>query len=433
MATIKFLVKGKTEFANILVRLTDGRNRDWTSPTDYIIKPQFWNAEKGTVRQVADYKEKVSMQENLDILKSRILEYLNEDKKKSLDIDKGWLEYAVKRAKNPELNRKQEGIIEIVKAYQDEMRNKINPKTRRPIASTTIRNFNTTIMRLEKFEEYKRKKYDLIDIDLTFLTDFKRFLCDKLLLSQNSVSKDVKQIKTVCIDARDKGFAINDQVLSRKFNAPQEETSFVTLTRDEIYKIKRFKGADYLENARDWLVVGCWTACRVGDLMKLTKDNILTTTKGERFIRYTQSKTGKQVDVPMHGDVIEIVERLNGLPRPISDVNFNKYIKIVCKGSGINEMVNGTRQNPITHLKETGAFQKWELVRSHTCRRSFATNHYNELPNKLIMAITGHSTEKMLLKYIGETEQDHISDFISLWNRNKGQSEVIIDISKKVV
>jgi integrase len=165
--------------------------------------------------------------------------------------------------------------------------------------------------------------------------------------------------------------------------------------------------------------------------MKLDNNNILTTTKGEKFIRYVQSKTQKQVDVPMHKDVLEIVERLGNFPRPISDVKFNLWIKQVCKNVGMLEQIKGTRQNPKTHLKESGIFEKWELVRSHTCRRSFATNHYNQLPNKLIMAITGHGTEKMLLKYIGETEQTHISDFISLWNNVKEDNAKVIEMNVK--
>ena len=57
-------------------------------------------------------------------------------------------------------------------------------------------------------------------------------------------------------------------------------------------------------------------------------------------------------------------------------------------------------------------FEKYELIRSHTCRRSFATNHYDKLSNKIIMAVTGHATEKMLLNYIGEVENNHLDDFI---------------------
>ena len=83
----------------------------------------------------------------------------------------------------------------------------------------------------------------------------------------------------------------------------------------------------------------------------------------------------------------------------------------------------GSRQNPDTHLKETEHFPKWQLIKSHICRRSFATNHYNKLPNKLIMAVTGHATEKMLLAYIGETEVDHVDDYFDLWASKESQGD----------
>jgi integrase len=162
-------------------------------------------------------------------------------------------------------------------------------------------------------------------------------------------------------------------------------------------------------------------------------DNIQTSVKGQKFIRYTQSKTGKQVDIPLHNDVLEILSNRGGFPRAISDQKFNDYIKLVCKSDKVklNETIYGTRQNPKTHIKEVGYFEKWQLVRSHICRRSFATNHYNKLPNKLIMAVTGHSTEKMLLNYIGETENDHIEDFLSVWNTPTKENDNIIELNTK--
>ena len=119
----------------------------------------------------------------------------------------------------------------------------------------------------------------------------------------------------------------------------------------------------------------------------------------------------------MHKDVSLIIERLGSFPRPTSDQKYNDYIKQVCQQVVINEVIEGTRQNPITHKKEVGMFEKWTLIRSHIGRRSFATNHYNELPNKVIMAVTGHSTEKQFLKYIGEVESDHLQIFIDQWSK----------------
>ena len=154
-----------------------------------------------------------------------------------------------------------------------------------------------------------------------------------------------------------------------------------------------------------------------GYIMKLNNKNIIDDVKGVRFIRYSQSKTNKQVDVPIHQDVKDILEKRSGFPKPISDQRFNDYIKLVCKGSGINEVIYGSKTKGERGLRRTGYFEKWELIKSHTCRRTFATIHYKKLNNKIIMSVTGHTSEKMFLKYIGETENEHLEDFMNLWNK----------------
>jgi integrase len=418
MATIKYIIRGKSELSTIYVRLLDGRKIDLTVSTGYSVHPKFWSQAKGAIRQIANNNDKKNLSEDLKKLKDKIGDSLNLDKDRGVVIDKEWLENVIAIYKNPIIETRTDYMTMILEAYQEEMKVKINPKSGKRIAATTIRNFNTTIRRLGLFEKHKKRKYYIHEIDLSFHSEFIKFLRNKENLAQNSISKDIKQIKTVCIDARDKGFTINDQVLSRKFNAPLEPTLFVTITEEEIEAIKNFKGTNYYMNTRDWLIIGCWTGCRVNDLMLLTKNNIMINTKGQKFIRYTQSKTGKQVDLPIHPDVQEIIDRLGDFPHPISDVKFNKWIKVVCKGAGMMQEVYGTKQDENTHKKITGTFMKYELVRSHTCRRSFATNHYNKLPNKLIMAVTGHSTEKMLLNYIGETENAHLDDFMSIWEQD---------------
>lgn len=434
MATIKYLIKGKNELSTIYIRLRDGRNTDVTVSTGFFINPKYWSEAKGNLKPIAENDEKQNLSNDLKGLQRKIEDCLNADKGTGKDINKSWLDNVIAKYKNPSLEEKNKYLSQILTDYRNEMKVKINSKTKKPIAPATIRNFNTTFSRLEKFETYKKKRYLITDIDLTFHGEFTRYEKEVLLLSQNSISKDIKQIKTVCTDAKDKGYTINEQVLSKKFNAPTESTLFVTITEDEIKRIKLFTGADYLENTRDWLIIGCWTGCRVGDLMQLTNNNILITPKGQKFIRYTQSKTNKQVDIPIHSDIQEILDRLGNFPRPISDQRFNDWIKDVCKSDAVNlkELVHGTRQNPDTHLKEVGTFEKWQLIRSHTCRRSFATNHYNKLPNKLIMAVTGHTTEKMLINYIGETENDHIDDFLSVWANDKQEEKKVVKMKKQV-
>jgi integrase len=433
MATIKYRIKGKNELSTIYVRLRDGRNTDIENSTGYLIEPKHWSESNGKVKQSASNTEKINLSNNLENLQRKIIDSLNEDKGNGTPINSEWLNLVIQKYKNPLLEQKTDLLISMIEAYKNELSTKVNQRTKRKTSSATLRNFNTTISRLKKFEESKKTRFNIHQIDLTFHSDYIKYATNKLGLSINSIGKDLRQIKTVCLDARDKGFEISKQLESRKFNAPSEPTMFVTLNELELDKIKKHKfkkDTGYLDNSRDWLIIGCWTGCRVNDLMKLTKNNILMTPQGQKFIRYTQSKTSKQVDIPIHEDVKEILDRLEDFPRPISDVKFNEYIKKVCKEVGLIDEVDGTKQNPETHKKETGTFQKWELIRSHTCRRSFATNHYNKLSNKLIMAVTGHATERMLLNYIGETENDHLEDFLSAWSLDKKESPIVKPLTK---
>ena len=51
---------------------------------------------------------------------------------------------------------------------------------------------------------------------------------------------------------------------------------------------------------------------------------------------------------------------------------------------------------------------KYDLVTSHTARRSFATNAYLAgLPPISIMKITGHKTESSFMKYIKISEKEN--------------------------
>ena len=54
---------------------------------------------------------------------------------------------------------------------------------------------------------------------------------------------------------------------------------------------------------------------------------------------------------------------------------------------------------------------------SHVCRGSFCTNLYGTIPMPLIMSISAHSSEKMLLNYTDKDSLDfalQIADFYTL-------------------
>jgi integrase len=145
------------------------------------------------------------------------------------------------------------------------------------------------------------------------------------------------------------------------------------------------------------------------------------------FIEYTAKKTGQKIILPLHSQVKEILNKLNGnFPKSITSQSFNKFIKIVCKEVKINETTFGAKRTEVKEdvwRKIKGNFYKYDLVSSHICRRSFATNHYGLLPTPVIMAVTGHKTEKMFLNYIGKTAKDNAEVLNQFWKTQELKKE----------
>lgn len=74
----------------------------------------------------------------------------------------------------------------------------------------------------------------------------------------------------------------------------------------------------------------------------------------------------------------------------------------------------------------------YKLVSSHICRRSFASNLYGELPNMVIMAITGHQTEAQFLKYIKITPKENAKTLQDYWLKQNKKNKLKQVKMKKV-
>jgi integrase len=97
-----------------------------------------------------------------------------------------------------------------------------------------------------------------------------------------------------------------------------------------------------------------------------------------------------------------ILKKYNGSIPKISGQKFNVYIKDVCKEAGINESILVRRSGK--HIR----YEKWELVSSHTARRTGLTNMYKAgIPTYRCMMISGHKTEQVFLTYLRITQEEN--------------------------
>ena len=297
-------------------------------------------------------------------------------------------------------------------------------KPNNPISYRTIQHYQTTKNKLNSYEKHIGKLVKLTDIDMFFHEDFLEYLETEQKLNPNTIGGYLSVVKRVCRRAELKGYKVNINYKSSDFSLPSNKTIDTYLTLSEIHRINNYEfKKDYLDNARDWLIIGVWTGFRVSDLLTLNKLNI----DGE-FIQKDTLKTDFPVYVPMHNHVKKILQKRNGdFPRKISDPKFNDYIKLVCKDVGLTHKIKGAKMSPIKvevngknkiiHRKINSVYKKYELISSHVCRRSFATNHYGKLDTLTIMKITGHKTESQFLKYIKITPMEYAEKLKKYWEK----------------
>jgi len=233
----------------------------------------------------------------------------------------------------------------------------------------------------------------IIDVDLKWIEKFSK---DKLKkYAESTLGKHIQQLKLILKHAEQNGIKIRRSAYD--FRIKQYSTISTFLGESEIDMIFNYEPeTDYLENTRKLLLVGCTTGLRVSDLMRIKQFDL----KNDSLELVTK-KTNQPIVVPLDPRVKDFIAEV----RPISHQKFNKYIKVLCKKIGLIDPMKGYVRDK-QNKRVLGVYPKYKLITSHTMRRSFATNLYGKVPTVVIMAITGHTTEKSFLTYIKKPQRD---------------------------
>src|SRR5690554_4090618 len=402
MATLRYQLIGKTDKKNIYITLSSGRGGIFKKNTGYTVNIKDWSKDKNRPKQTLS--ELKNLKTSLDNLQTSIYKNLNESLEKKEVINANWLQKQIdvlhgnfaKGESNINL------LANYIRHYIDKAPYHIKKNGQKGLAPNTLKKYVNLEKNILEYEAHIKQTLRIIDIEHTFQKKFVEFLEKHKKYSVNNAGCLIKTLKTVISDAQKNGIETNPKFnLIKGYKVKIEK---IYLTTYELEQIKNTNiNADYLQNAQDWLLIGCYLGQRVSDLLQLTSDNIRVQS-GTELIEIEQQKTKKLVVIPLFPEVKEILNKRNGeFPRKISDVKFNKYIKQVAQLSGIDTPTAGAKMNANTKRKEAGTYPKWQLVTSHICRRSFATNYYGEIPTPLLISVTGHSTETQFLEYIGKT------------------------------
>jgi integrase len=265
----------------------------------------------------------------------------------------------------------------------------------------TIKSYKTTYSVLKKFQAYRRKRIDFDSIDLNFHDEYTAYLSKNLNYSGNTVGKHVKNLKVFMGEAKERGLTNNTDYLKKGFKVFKEDIDSIYLSEDEILKLYKLDLSkdERMGYVRDLFIVGCYTGLRFSDFTQIKRENIRN-----GMISLRTQKTDELVTIPVHPIVEEIMKKYkskfsNSLPPSFANQIMNDYLKEIGELAEMEESV--LIRKTIGGKKVSQTFKKYELITTHTARRSFATNLFlQEFPAISIMKITGHRSEKNFMNYI---------------------------------
>lgn len=307
---------------------------------------------------------------------------------------------------------------------------RLKRRSTKKISPATIKGYKTFRNVFADYQKKNKKIVDWEDVTLDLYFDLKNFYIEQAY-SPNTIARYMRTFKIMLNAAKELHLTANDDFQSSRFSVDWEEVDNIYLSTERIKEMYDIDLMDYptlqerirhindvdeskldelrefiqkeshrrmLDNARDVFVAGCLLGQRVSDYSRVD-DNMIEELMGKEFIHLTQQKTGKEVYIPMLGFLKDIMVKHHGSLPHIKDSKLNARIKLVGLLLGWTEPANINEQKG--HLSFTSKKKFYECIVTHTARRSFATNAYKSgVPLSAIMAVTGHSTEQMLRKYL---------------------------------
>jgi integrase len=423
MAAITFLYRSNKPIFTLSLRfshLQNGANYNLVSPTKFYISREYWEKHHKLqrVKDAAIKAQQRDVNEELNNLSDHVLSAFRELPGNQLSerLNSDWLKATLYKYYNPKESALDvpRNLPEYVDYYIQLKEKEQREGLKKGLGESAVKKYGVIKNKLQRFESFLSQKLFIEDINASTIQDFIRYSKGERY-AESTIIKDVTMIKTLCYSAEAQGIEVSSS-LKNFTTESQEDNTAIFLNPEEIKSIQNLTGlTDYLDNARDWLVISCYTGQRISDFMYFKGSDITKriNNKGNEVwsIIIKQRKTGEDVKIILN-DIIPILNKRDGeFPRQISDQKYNDYIKEVAKKAKLLTSTYGGVVDPKTKRKEFGQYPKWQLVSSHIGRRSFATNNYGKMPLQWLMSQTGHTTEKSLKTYICKTHSDYAEEY----------------------
>ena len=275
--------------------------------------------------------------------------------------------------------------------------------------AATIWNYKNTLRRYTDFIADNGLKDTFAIFNEDFQARFDDYLINEQELAMNTIVGSHSQLKTMLRSAYQKGLLRDPSFLH--WTSKTITFTHIYLTDEELNKLynlqltakirkeEKIGKESHIEESRDLFMVSSRTGLRFSDLGHLNSAT-WNMTEGKEALTILVQKTSDKLTIPLHWQVIELYKKYGGcFPVPVDKSKYNEHVRLCAKIAGISQIMDAfewEKGRPVIKSK-----QRYELISSHTGRRSFATNLYLvcKSPHQ-VMNLTGHKTEESFKRYI---------------------------------
>lgn len=361
-----------------------------------IIAERYWDSKAGqTIYSKKHGQDYINVNEQLKSIKKFIIDLFQENPTITHQDLKLELDYFTGEKKRPNNN----GIpdfIPFVERLLEERMSKVNSKR------GTWKILKTVFNHLKQHGKENGKELNYEDFTFEFKHSFENWLyLPPRKHSTNYASKVFSVIRQFLHEATRRGYNTNFSFKQRGWSIPKEKVQKTILTFPELETLYNLDLSNNLklDRVRDLFLIGAYSGLRFSDFTRIKPEHIIID-EGIEMIKIWTKKTDTQVFIPLVPELKILLEKYNyHSPKAISNQKMNDYLKELCKLAEIKEEIISKKSvagKTIEQKKE-----KWQLITTHTARRSFATNFYEMgIPAIQLMQVTGHTTEKQFMGYI---------------------------------
>lgn len=409
----------KTEEVPIYIRVVDGREWFFRNRTRVMVRPDWWDSKNEEIKKriVCPEEERRKVDCEIENLRIYVRKAYEEDKARGR-IKKGWLEKALQdyyagKERGAKKRVKKGDTLEVLFDKFLEGRDAKLSRTKhyRVLERILLRYVEYIRLSRPRQSKYVLDVKALTTEDLNAIYDYtvNEYKIVKeypaILEAQpetrqinqrggNTITGIFKNLRAFINWCQKEGYLSNNPFIGFEKGEGERYGTPIYLTREELKQLYQadFSDNPALEVQRDIFVFQCNVGCRVGDMMRLTKQDIINGT-----IEYIPNKTikesAKTVVVPLNAMAKAIVEKYKDCPGEsllpfIASQNYNYAIKDALKKAGITRLV--TTLNQLTRTEEKRPI--YEVASSHMARRTFIGNIYKQVRDqRLVSSLTGHS------------------------------------------